>query len=114
MTNDILQRIAESMLARARLGPSYLLPARKHAAFLLNLRPKRGKKKSRLEIASGNPVTFRQAQTYIFGCTVLVLRDANDRGVKGSLERGRTYIARYLGRDGAGHVVEKLDTGAIT
>ena len=37
-----------------------------------------------------------QAQTYIFGCTVLVLREKDDRGVHGSLDKGRTYMARYL------------------
>ena len=42
---------------------------------------------------------------YIFGCTVSVLRDKHDRGPPGSLEKGRTYEARYLGKHGAGHIV---------
>jgi len=50
---------------------------------------------------------------YIFGCTVIVLRDKDDRGEHGSLTRGRTFLAKYLGREGAGHVVEKHDTRAI-
>ena len=113
VTNDILSRIAEGMCARASLGPSYFLQARKHAAFLLNLRPRRGQSISRLEVASGIKPTKSAANTYIFGCQVIVLRDKDDRGVHGSLDKGRTFMCRYLGRDGAGHCVQKLDTGAI-
>ena len=111
--NDILTRMSECMCARASLGPRYFSAARKHAAYLLRLRKKRGESKSRREMAGGTRPDLKAEKTYIFGCTVLVLREKSDRGPPGSLERGRTYEARYLGRDGAGHVVEKLDTGAI-
>ena len=114
VTNDILTRMGECMCARANLGPRYLLQARKHAAFLLNFRPRRGSNKSRLEVARGSKPRMDQMTTYIFGCTVIVLRDKDDRGPPGSVEAGRTYLARYLGRDGIGHVVENLNTSAIT
>ena len=111
--NDILTRMAECMCARAGLGPRYFSAARKHAAYLLRLRPRRGDLKSRREMAGGPRPDVKNEPTYIFGCNVLVMREKADRGPYGSLERGRTYEARYLGRDGAGHVVEKLDTGAV-
>ena len=68
---------------------------------------------SRVEEATGRKPNLKKDMPYIFGCSVLCLRDADDRGPIGTLERGRTYLARYLGVHGAGHVVEKQDTGAI-
>ena len=105
--------MAESMCARAALGQHYFQAARKHAQRLLNLRQLRGRSKSREEEVTGRKPNLRKDMPYIFGCTVLVLRDADDRGPIGTLERGRTYVARYLGVEGSGHVVEKLDTGKI-
>ena len=69
---------------------------------------------SRREAGGGTKPNMKTEMPYIFGSTVLVLRDKLDRGVPGSLDKGRTYEARYLGKSGAGHIVEKLDTGVVT
>ena len=111
--NDILTRLGEAMCARVHLGPKYLSVARRLASYLLNLRRRRGETKSRREAGGGTKPDMKTEMPYIFGSTVLVLRDKLDRGVPGSLDKGRTYEARYLGKWGAGHIVEKLDTGVI-
>ena len=62
---------------------------------------------------TGRRFDAKHGMPYIFGCIVIVLRDENDRGPAGSKDKGRTYAARYLGKGLHGHIVEKLDTGAI-
>jgi hypothetical protein len=99
VNNDILTRMAECMCARAKLNARYMLCARRHAAFLLNLRPRRGNSISRRHEATGVKPSWKSMTTYVFGCTVIVLRDKEDRGPHGSLDKGRTFLARYLGRD---------------
>ena len=113
VTIDVITRSAECMLARVNLGQRYLAAARKQAVFLFNLKNRRGHETCRSQEATGVRPSAAKVKTYIFGCTVIVLRDKDDRGPKGSLHHGRTYVARYLCRDGAGHCVENLETRAI-
>ena len=113
ITNDITTRLGEAMVRRADLGPAYFLLACCYAQLLLNLRALRGKKFSRFESLTNSRPKLDEMQHYVFGTRVAVLREKDDRGPPGSIDRGRTYEGIFIGISENSYMVLKTDTRVV-
>ena len=110
---DILTRMAEANVKRSKLGIKYFLRAREVAQELLNERAKHGEDKTRWEVAFDELPDFTRVPPYLYGATVAVYRERQDRGPNGSTDdsSGRTYQACNLGRHGTGYIGEVTRDG---
>ena len=94
--NDLLTRMAEEMLQRAKLGTAWLLVARAYAQWLLNRTPLTRTGETRYQRFRAEVPDFATGLTpYIFGTTVAVVEDV--KGPKGSLDHPRGSIGRFVG-----------------
>ena len=95
--NDLLTRMAEEMLQRAKLGTAWLLPARAYAQWLLNRTPLAKTGDTRYQQFRAEVPNFGAMLTpYIFGTTVAIVEDV--KGPKGSLEHPRGSVGQNRGR----------------
>ena len=101
--NDLLTRVAESMMQRAGLDREWLLPARAYAQWLLNRTPTRKHEESRYQRFFNKVPDLTARVPYIFGTTVAIVEDV--RGPKGSLEHPRGSIGRFVGIEGDSYIV---------
>ena len=124
-TQDVLNRLADYLMYIAGLSgkPEFFLPARGHASRLLNLRrpslrnatrlQESAKGKSRLELMTGHrPDRKTDLPLFVFGCTIAIYREAQDRGPHGGAH-GRAIIGVYLGNTDTSLIVRSNETGKI-
>jgi hypothetical protein len=119
--NDLLTRMAEEMLQRAKLGTAWLLPARAYAQWLLNRTPLAKTGETRFQQFRAEVPNFGAGLTpYVFGTTVSIVEDV--KGPKGSLEHPRGSVGRIVGvtdssylvwRDARKNVVHQTSVNAL-
>eukprot|EP00967_Tisochrysis_lutea_P110146 scaffold171998_cov30-Tisochrysis_lutea.AAC.2 len=91
------------MLQRARLPNSFLLPAREYANYLDNRTARPGAPVTKYQKFTNSIPSFDRPAPLIFGTTVVVVEDV--RGPKGSLDRPRASVGRFLGIRGSSYLV---------
>ena len=101
--HDLLTRLAEAMLQRARLGTQWLLPARAYAQWLLNRTALVSSGETRYQAWHKKVPDLSELTPYAFGTTVSLVEDV--RGPKGSLEHARGSIGRFIGIKGSSYLV---------
>ena len=114
--NGILTPMAEADLQRAQLGTSFLLPARRYAAWRHNRMPSATNKMTRHQMyRKAAPSVDGHLVPYLFGTTCLVHNPPEHRGPKGSLDKPRALEGRILGIDdrASNYIVLKKGGGII-
>ena len=108
-SQDPVTRMSEAMLSRAGgAGDRFVLMGRRHARWLRNMAPPKGKGPSRWHSFTGKPVDLASAPTpLVWGCDVIVLNDEKQRSQKGSGQANRAADGMWIGIDGASNVVLK-------
>ena len=103
VNNDILTRMAEADLQRAKKGTSFLLPARVYAQHRLNFKPCAPHKESRFQrYTSKVPILDPQRPLHLWGTSVMYTEEKAARGPKGSLTKPRASEGMLVGVDGKG------------
>ena len=113
VNNDILTRMAEADLQRARRGTAFLLPARCYAQYRLNRKHKRGDTLTRFQRYYGRHVDLAGITPYLWGTRVLAHETKEGRGPKGSLDKPRAIEGTLMGIDGSSYLVLKTGGGLL-
>ena len=105
--NDLVSRMADAMVRRAQLGPSYFIPARLYAVVLISMRCVRGMIITRSEAADGVRPDAYKLTPFLFGTTVAELEDKGARGPPGSESKPRAPIGILVGISKGAYSVRK-------
>ena len=105
--NDLVSRMADAMVRRAQLGPSYFIPARLYAVVLISMRCVRGMMITRSEAADGVRPDAYKLTPFLFGTTVAELEDKGARGPPGSESKPRAPIGILVGISKGAYSVRK-------
>ena len=105
--NDLVSRMADAMVRRAQLGPSYFIPARLYAVVLISMRCVRGMTITRSEAADGVRPDAYKLTPFLFGTTVAELEDKGARGPPGSESKPRAPIGILVGISKGAYCVRK-------
>jgi len=101
--HDTVTRLAEAMLQRARMGTSWMLPARVYANYIENRTVYTPTAITKYQRYHSRVPSFEGNIPYIFGTSVVVVEAV--RGPKGSLDALRGSIGRVVGIYGSSKLV---------